>query len=174
MSRAQGKVQGKRFGKQRISFRQVKIIHTITGKLGLDDDTYRAILAQYPGPEGEPAATCKDLTWQQAEQLIDELNRKAGNPPQSPLKLRGEAEGRGVMRYADLDGRPGMCNGKQARMVAGMWAEVSRAETEEDREKALWRFLRRICGVDHFRFLKSWQVEKVVKAIKEMQKAQGK
>jgi hypothetical protein len=159
----------KRYGKQPISFRQVKIVHTIKNKLGLDEDTYRAMLAGYPGPKGEPAGSCKDLTWVQAEQLIEEMQKKTGTPSPPALSHKGARE----LKYADLDGRPGMCNGKQARMVAGMWAEVSRAEDEESREKALFKFLRRIVGVDHFRFLKSWQVEKVVKAISEMKKAKG-
>jgi len=155
----------------KISPRQVKIIHTIKGKLGLDDADYRYLL------KGYAVTSSKDLTWREAEELIGELNQKAGNPPpppfvkggssSSPLSKRGV---RGDLPYSDLDNRPGMCNGKQARMVAAMWSEVSRMPTPEEKEKALWSFLRRICGVDHFRFLKSWQVQKVVKAIEVMKR----
>jgi phage gp16-like protein len=145
-----------------ISPRQIKIIHTIKGKLGLDDAAYRTLLRGYA------VQSSKELTWREAEELIEELNRKAGNPPLSPLKVRGEAEGRGVMRYSDLDNRPGMCNGKQARMIEAMWMAVSRMATAEEKQSALWSFMRRICGVDHFRFLKSYQVQKVVKAIETM------
>ena len=141
-----------------ISPRQIKQIHTIKGKLGLDDDAYRLLLGRYQ------VKSSKQLTWRQAEELIDDLNRQTGHK----IESRAPAPGPRSLKYTDLEGRPGMCSGKQARMIEAMWAEVSRATTAEDREHALWVFLRRITGTDHFRFLKSWQVEKVVKALTEM------
>lgn len=138
-----------------IAPRQIKAIHAALHKIGLDDDAYRAMLN-----ERYRVKSCKNLTWRQAEELLDFLNGKSSNRPPVP--------GPRSLKYTDLDGRPGMCSGKQARMIEAMWAEVSRATTAEDREHALWVFLRRITGVDHFRFLKGWQVEKVVKALETM------
>ena len=141
-----------------ISPRQIKQIHTIKGKLGLDDDAYRLLLGRYQ------VKSSKQLTWRQAEELIDDLNRQTGHKIESRIPSPESRK----LRYTELDGRPGMCSRKQARMIEAMWAEVSRATTAEDREHALWVFLRRITGTDHFRFLKGWQVEKVVKALNVM------
>ncbi len=142
-----------------ISPRQIKAIHASINKIGMDDEDYRGILR-----DRYKVKSCKNLSWRQAEELLESLNGKRPSPP--ALSHREE---RGL-KYTELDGRSGMCSGKQARMIAGMWAEVSRAATEEDRERALWVFMRRIVGVDHFRFLKGWQVQMVVKAISEMRK----
>lgn len=161
------KAQKAQGGKGRISPRQIKIIHTIKGKLGMDDDAYRALLAQYK------VESSKDLSWFMAESLIEEMNRKAGS---TPLTDRAGAlpERSRRQSYADLDGRPGMCNGKQARMMEGMWMEVSWAETPEAKLEAQWKFLKRITGVDHFRFLRAFQVPKMVRALKEMKQKAGK
>ena len=148
---------------QPISPRQIKIIHTIKTKLGIDDAAYRTLLRGYA------VMTSKDLTWREAEELIGELNQKSDvrretvdvNPPDKT-------------RYTEMDGRPGYASGAQCRMIAGMWAGVSRATDDEGRERALFSFLRRICGVDHFRFLKSYQVQKVIKAIQIMREMRCK
>lgn len=50
---------------------QIKIIHTLKGALGLDDDTYRATLAGYG------VQSSKDLKPAQAEALIRDLEAKA-------------------------------------------------------------------------------------------------
>lgn len=145
-----------------ISPRQIKALHATINTIGMDDDTYRAMLqSRYR------AKSCKDLTWRQAEELLESLN---GNPPQPPFGKGGSGR-RGDLPYSDLDGRPGMASGAQCRMIAAMWSEVSRMPTAAEKERALGGFLKRITGVEALRFLKSWQVEKVVSAIKAMKKA---
>jgi phage gp16-like protein len=161
--------KAKRYGRQPINGRQIKTIHAITNKLGMHDDEYRTLL--YGMFE---VLSSKDLSWAEAEDLISDLNRKSGSRNEdrgtrtdksSDTKHRSSNLNR---RYADLDGRPGMATAAQCRMIAGMWADVSRMEDAESREKALRGFLYRIVGVDHFRFLKRWQVEKVVRAMEAM------
>lgn len=146
MSTARAYVKG------RIAPRQVKAIHAAIGKLGMDDDTYRATLQERFGVK-----SCKGLSWQQAEELLDHLNGKPAKP-----RIGGKK------RHADMDGRPGMASGAQCRMLEAMWSEVSRMSTAEEKERAFGRFLKRIAGVDGLRFLEGKQVEKVVKAIKVM------
>jgi hypothetical protein len=141
---------------QRISPRQIKIIHTLKGALGMDRESYEALLQQVS--RDARLTSSKGLSWRQAEDVIDELQRKKGNTPAPPRALP----------FADLDGRTGMASGPQCRMLAGMWREVSRAENDEARGKALDRFIKRIVGVESIRFVKSWQVEKLVKAIETM------
>lgn len=142
----------KTYAKGAIAPRQIKAIHAAIGKLGLDDADYRAMLHQRFG-----VPSCKSLTWRQAEALLDALNGTQRTTVPAPLP-----------RWAELDGRPGMATGAQCRMIEAMWAEVSRAPDAAARERALWSFLFRIVGVSHFRFLKCWQVQKVVAAIEAM------
>lgn len=158
-----------------ISPRQVKAIHAATKKLGLDDTTYRARLATYG------AKTCKDLTWQQAEELLDDLNGKnAQGKGRSGLGAQGSGQKTltqspqprtpSRQQYADLDGRPGFASGKQLRLVAAMFSQVTRAPAEDPdgREKALNSFCYRIAGVTAMRMVRTYQVEKIVKALEAM------
>jgi len=149
----------KRYGRQPINRRQIKQIHTILAKLGMADSEYRTLL--YGMFE---VLSSKDLSWAEAEDLVDELNRKV-NPPRTPFHKGGSSDRK---PYAELDGRPGMATGAQCRMIAGMWADVSRMPDADGREKALRSFLYRIVGVDHFRFLTRGHVERVVKALEAM------
>ena len=147
-----------RYGKQPVNRRQKTIIHTLTAKLGMDDDAYRGLMQQMFG-----VSSSTGLSWREADDLITELRRKGGEvPPEVPVQERAPR------RWSELDGRPGMATAAQCRMIEAMWAEVSRMPTADERERALWSFLRRIVGVDHFRFLKRWQVQKVVAAIEAM------
>jgi hypothetical protein len=142
-----------------ISPRQIKIIHTLVSAIGMEDEEYRGLLLSMFG-----ASSSKALSWRQAESLIEDLQGKTGQPaPRKPAQPK-------ALPFSDLDGRPGMASGKQCRLIAAMWSEVSRGETAEAKMLALDRFIKRIVGVDSIRFLKGWQVEKVVKAINEMKK----
>lgn len=142
-----------------ISPRQVKTIHTIVSKVGMEDGDYRLLLR-----ERFQVTSSKKLTWQQAEELIDELNGKTGSP--SPSALSQGA--RGPKKWAELDGRPGFASGGQCRLIEAMWSQVSRTEDPAQRETAMFNFLFRILKVSHFRFLRGWMVEKVVRALEGM------
>lgn len=142
---------------QGISPRQIKIIHTLKGVLGMDDDGYRDLLS------GWNVTSSKELSWRQAEEVIDELQLKKGTPSPTPAPR--------AKPFSDLDGRPGMASGAQCRLMAVCWGEVSRAENAEAKMKALDRFIKRIVGVESIRFVKGYQVEKVMKAIGEMKKS---
>lgn len=140
----------------RISPRQIKAVHAIKGKLGLDDDAYRDILHSRFS-----VASCKDLTWQQAEELLETLD---GGGPSRPAR-RAPRPGK---KYADMDGRPGFASGAQLRLIDAMFHQVTRAEGEEAITKALDSFVSRIASVAGLRMLKGWQVEKIVKALEGM------
>lgn len=153
----------KRYGRQPINSRQIKAIHAITNKLGMDDEAYRALLQGMFG-----AWSCKELSWAEAEDLVSELNRKSGTGDRGLGAGKPHIPHPKSRQYQDLDGRPGMATGAQCRMIAGMWADVSRMPDAESREKALMQFIFRIVGVHHFRFLRRYQVERVVKALEAM------
>lgn len=135
-----------------IAPKQIKAIHAAVKAQGIDDTTYRLRLKTYG------ALTCKDLTWQQATELLDSLNGKA------------PSAGRNKLPYEDLDGRPGFASGSQCRLVAAMFSQVTRvaAVDKEGRDKALNSFCNRILGVAALRMVRSYQVEKIIKALESM------
>lgn len=151
MSKAQRKSEP--YVKGRIAPSQIKAIHTAIGRLGMDDETYRHMLHSRYG-----ATSCKDLSWQQAEALLAHLNDTPHRPRRSGSTLK----------YADMDGRPGFATGAQCRLIDAMWNQVTRATDEESAEQALNNFCNRILGVAGLRMVKSWQVEKIVKALEGM------
>ena len=143
-----------------IDARQIKRIHALKNQLGLDDDTYRTALKAQHNVE-----TCKNLTYIQAARFIADLEKKAGKSNH----YKGNRQ-----KYENFRGRAGMATPRQMRKVEAMWAEVSRAGTDEARASALRRFLKRIVGIEDLRFLECWQVRKVIRALDAMIKSHYK
>lgn len=152
------------FIKGHIAPSQVKAIHTVVSKLGMDDETYRHVLHSRFG-----VTSCKDLSWRKAEELLEALNGegKAGRTQSAPTHPSSFIPHR-PLKYTDLDSRPGFATGAQCRLIDAMWSQVTRAEDEEAREKALNSFCHRISGVAGLRMVKMFQVEKIVKALEAM------
>lgn len=152
--------------KGQIAPSQIKAIHTAIHKLGIDDDTYRAMLQ-----ERFRAQSCKELSWRQAEELLEHLNggtRDQGSGTRKTRSSRFPVPGSRSLKHQDMDGRPGFANGAQLRLIDALWSQVSRAEDDDGREKALDAFCRRILNVAGLRMVKGWQVEKLVKALEAM------
>lgn len=94
--------------------RKLAAIHIAAGQLGLDDDTYRALLERVTGKR-----SAADLDANEAERVLDELRRQgAANPrsagkPQNEKQLSGElakieaqlSDMRLPWSYADAIGR---------------------------------------------------------------------
>lgn len=141
-------------GNRKISGQQIKAIHALKNALVMDDASYRFLLQESAG-----VTTSKALTMRQAEALIQDLKCKAGQ--ESWTRNEGG-------RHADLDGRSGMATSAQLRKIEATWSEVSRAENEEDRAKALRSFIRRIAKVSDLRFLDRAAAGKVINALEAM------
>jgi hypothetical protein len=62
-----------------------------------------------------------------------------------------------------------MASPAQLRMVESIWGEVTKPETEEQRDAALRKFLFRFFKVSHMKFLDVHTVSKVLFTLKEMQ-----
>ena len=156
MSGAQRKAQP--FVKGQIAPSQIKALHATVGKIGMDDEDYRHMLHSRYG-----VTSCKDLSWRQAEELLESLNGKGNPSPASPYQGRGRSR-----KFTDMDNRPGFASGSQCRLIDAMFNQVTRAEGEEAIEKALNSFCSRIAQVAGLRMVRTWQVEKIVKALEAM------
>ncbi|QSV44908.1 regulatory protein GemA [Geobacter benzoatilyticus] len=148
-----------RDGRQPITRGQISAIHTLKTRLGMDEESYRALLQEFGGVESS-----KELSWFQADELIDEMKRKAGQKPQ--VNHKGK-------RHRSLEGRAGMATPAQLRKIEAVWAEVSRVEDPEERAKALRSFVGKIAQVSDLRFLDRRGVAKVIAALTAMQKRRG-
>lgn len=151
-----------------IAASQIKAIKTVIGKLGMDDEFYRHMLHSRYG-----ATSCKDLSWKQAEELLTHLNGAPVGARTCPARLLDGDCNKGGPRprpykYTDMDSRPGFASGAQCRLLDALWSQVTRTEDEEAKEKALNSFCHRITGVAGLRMVKTWQVEKIVKALEAM------
>ena len=138
---------------------QIKLIHVLKGALSLDDPTYRELLLSRFRKN-----TSKKLTYSEASDLIREMEAHAVSVGVWRRKEK---------RYDRFGHRPGFASPKQLRMIEGMWKDVSRAQTEEDRKTALRHFLMRIVGIEDLRFLEPEHVRKVVNALKTMKAAKA-
>lgn len=155
-----------------ISGGQIKKLHALANAMGWDKEQYRDNLHAQTRQESS-----LKLTFNQAAALMDDWESKAVGAGvwkqklHSPFKPYGRKEhapyGR-PLKYTDMDSRPGFASGAQCRLIDAMWSQVTRAEGDEDTEKALNSFCHRITGVAGLRMVKTWQVEKIVKALEAM------
>lgn len=135
---------------------QIKKIHTLKNALSMGEEIYRATLDQRFG-----VASSKDLNFSQAQELIDDLEEKAvavGAWEKRPRK----------QRYGGTKQRKGMATDKQIGLIQRMWTDVSKAESDEGREKGLRGFLLRTAKVSDLRFLDSRGASQMILALKKM------
>jgi len=140
--------------RQPINKQQIKAIHSLKNAIGMDDETYRAMLKDFGGVESSTAITSR-----QADALIEEMKTKAGQKPW----FRRKAD-----RHVDLEGRPGMATAPQLRKIEALWDDVSRVIDPEQRAKALRSFIFRVAKVSDLRFLDRAGAGKVITALEAM------
>lgn len=118
-------------------------IHTGKKALGLDDDTYRAMLARITGKQSAAV-----LSEKEREKVIEEMRRqgfrKALKPSQKVLE------------------------GRFAKKLQALWISAYNLGLISDRrDKALLAFVKRQTGIDHTRFLHNADdAFKVIEALK--------
>lgn len=138
-----------------IQKQQIRLIHTLKGKLGWEDDFYRAVLLDVFGVESSTA-----LSHKEAAGMIRALEDRA--IAMGVWTARSQVE-----KYKQLKGREGFATPAQLTLIEGLWKKVSRVD-EEDRAKALRSFLQRQTGVSDLRFLKQDEASKFIVALKAM------
>jgi hypothetical protein len=135
-----------------VTQRQIRAIHALTRKIGLDDDDYRILLGAFKVKSTNKCATSsKDLDFNQANQLISELVKLG-------IKF-------GVIQ--EQENRPGMLTKKQEGMLRQMWASVSILPKKEQRA-GFDKFLRNRFGIGCLKWLPKEQVCKVKQALSAM------
>ena len=104
-------------------------IHVAKKQLGLDDDTYRAVLVRVTGKD-----SAKEMTQAERDRVVQELRRQ------------------GFKRSSSAGRKP--LEGKFARKLQALWiAGWNLGVVRERDDKALVAFVERQTGLSHVRFL---------------------
>lgn len=128
---------------------QYRQIHGLVRLLGMNDEAYRDMLRDRYQVESS-----KQLSTQQRSSLIK--------------SLREQVHGK-VQKFNELSGRAKhKASPAQLRAIEAMWAQVSRAETSEDRRKALNTFCKRLTGVEVVTWICKDDAKVLIKAIHAM------
>lgn len=129
-------------------------IHLAAKRLGLDDASYRAIVARVASGKTSSA----DLDQDERGALLDEFKRL------------GFAEGNTHRHSLDefADGEP------QHRLIRALWADcIERGLLRDGSERALNRFVRRTGGVDALRFCGPREANAVIEGLKAITNRAG-
>ena len=128
---------------------QYRQIHGLVRLLGMNDEAYRDMLRDRYQVESS-----KQLSTQQRSSLI--------------RSLREQVHGK-VQKFNELSGRAKhKASPAQLRAIEAMWAQVSCAETSEDRRKALNSFCKRLTGVEVVTWICKEDAKVLIKAIHAM------
>ena len=131
---------------------QIKKLHALKRALGFDDPTYRTVLDRFG------VASSKELSANSMAGLLAHLECQAVSA--GVWQARGGAPA--------PRNRPGAASDAQLRMVAALWKQVSRQETEADRKAALEKFVTRITGKPKLAWCGQRDIEKLVAAMEKM------
>lgn len=134
---------------------QIKRIHALKSRLAIPDAAYRSMLRDYR------VYSSKQLTVTDAAQFIWFLQQNAERLG------KWDRPGR---KYDHLAGRKGMATPKQLRMIEAMWADVTRATTQAERDASLKSFLARF-QVNGMECVEFFHVHKIVAALEMMKGA---
>ena len=115
----------------------------------MNDEAYRDMLRDRYQVESS-----KQLSTQQRSSLIKSLREQVHGKAQKFNELSGRAKHK--------------ASPAQLRAIEAMWAQVSRAETSEDRRKALNAFCKRLTGVEVVTWICKDDAKVLIKAIHAM------
>lgn len=139
---------------------QVRQIHILKAKLGMDDDAYRALLAAHG------VSSSKELSLRDAITLIDQLTARAvtaGVWVKPKSRSKRERIGRDSAR-----GVSGMASRAQINMLEALWSQVSRMQDAASRRQAFDRFIHRRFHRGGLMMVEKELVEKIVRALEAM------
>ena len=125
----------------------IQLIHVGKGKMGMNDEGYRAFLIGVCGRDSAAKMTIR--------QLEQALKAMRGNGFATPNRVK--------------QGERGQATLAQLEYIKGMWAVCARNKSDA----ALTAFVKRIAYVDALRFLDVDLAQKVILALRKMMIAAG-
>lgn len=126
----------------------VQLIHIAKGKIGLSEADYRELLESVTGKQ-----SCSDMSLPELDKTLGAMKQLGFSVKQMPVK---EIE-------------VGRASAEQLEYIKGMWEVCARIKTD----KALYRFIERITGAEHPRFMDEKGAQKVITALRQMMAKSG-
>lgn len=121
-------------------------IHIAKKDLGLDDETYRALLQRVAGVQ-----SARDLDAKGCSTVLAEFYR-SGWRPKPPRSKQGAT----------------LANDPQSRKIRALWLTLFDAGVVRDAsEQALGRYCKRQTGVERLHWLSAGQARKLIEALKQ-------
>jgi phage gp16-like protein len=123
-------------------------IHIAKKQLGLDDDTYRAILARH----GNGKTSSRDLTIAQMDAVLREFTGKGWSP--KPPKSKGSSRK--------------LATGPEVEKIRALWLWMHQIGIVRDaQESALASYARRIAGIDDLHWADGWRCHRLIETLKK-------
>jgi len=128
--------------------RHIKLIHVARRELGMDDDTYRLMLAGMTGLDG--ATSSADLSLANLVKVLEQL------------KLRGFK-----VRPSKAKKRP-LADGVQAKKIRSLWLSLyDQGAVRDPSEEALAKFVSSMTKVSALQWLTTAQASRVIENLKQ-------
>lgn len=122
----------------------IQLIHIAKSQIGLSDENYRAVLESTA-----KKTSCSEMTLFELNEVLKAM-KKLGFKVKK-LETREEEIGWDASK-AQMD------------YIKGMWERVARDKSD----RALYKFIKRITGADHPRFMTAKDSQKVIIALRKM------
>lgn len=133
---------------------EIAKIHVLKKRAGLDDPTYREMIARLSNGKRSAA----DLTQGERSALLDEFKRLGF--------FEGNVHAARLDDFSDAE--------PQARLIRALWADLAKIGVLRDpSEKGLRRFIKRTANVDSIGWLDAHQASSVIEALKAMKQRTG-
>lgn len=134
--------------------RLIKLIHVGRREIGMDDDSYRMMLAGMPALGGRTSSA--DLSIQGLRLVLDALKAKGFKiRPKKPAKPQGRA----------------LADDAQSRLIRHLWLQLADAGVVRDRsEAALASFVCSMVKIEALQWLTNDQASRVIEHLKSWMK----
>ncbi|WP_311515316.1 gp16 family protein [Oligella urethralis] len=127
--------------------RLIRLIQIAKRELGMDDETYRAILMEIGNEDSSTKLTVSEL-----EQVLEHM-KKCGFK---------------VVPKSKKIGKMTMANDEQSKMIRGLWLELHNlGAVQNPSEYSLSRYVKRITGIDLLQWTTAKQKSKVIETLKK-------
>lgn len=127
----------------------IQLIHIAKSQIGLSDEDYRAVLESTT-----KKTSCSDMSLFELNEVLKAMKKL----------------GFKVKKLETKDNEIGWDASKeQMDYIKGMWELVARDKSD----RALYKFIKRITGADHPRFMRSVDSQKVIVALRKMMVSEG-
>ena len=136
--------------------RLIKLIHVGRRELGMDDESYRAMLSNIPRLEG--ATSSKDLSVPNLKVVLEVLKSKGFKVVPNPKKAAKTAP--------KTDKK--MADDAQSKMIRHLWLELhNKGAVRDPSETALTRFVANRVQVEALQWLSTAQASRVIEHLKK-------